>query len=211
MGNSIVHWQTLKCEGLEVPFSALRGLNKRYRGESEIVVDLKCESGYMVGKEWVDKVPNPRVDVFKVQEIHVSGVGSQHTFYELLIPMLKLSRGTFDALAYWEDDGIISRLQALDGAVTDETVSVPMLIRLNEKLQTLLNEAITSQPPPPLVMLADVETMQHTRATFKESDISAAHADLKAKLVYLVEHGDTPNDICESLVEIVKGFTNEQT
>lgn len=138
MSTNIDHWETIAINGLVVPWSAVSpSYNATHTGLYTIELDLRCEDGMCVGYKHMNRPDDPD-PMFIFQGVRVRGEASGWAFADMLIPLLKQSLGTFDALAFWERGEWISRLQARDGQITETVVNVGAILKELDTAKALI-------------------------------------------------------------------------
>lgn len=58
-------------------------------------------------------------DLLKIKDMYMSGDGSGHIYNDVLIPLLKKSKGKLQALVTWEGGDTINKLVSVEGKVTE--------------------------------------------------------------------------------------------
>ncbi len=119
MSCNIITFKLKKLENLRIPFKSFFKGREDYHPErtnnnnGTITLDsLGCNiTGILEG------------ETFKVSDIELSGEGSGSFFYETIEQALKDSKGILIASCVWED-GDISKLISIDGAVSWEKIDI---------------------------------------------------------------------------------------
>lgn len=121
MSYNVDTWHEIECTDLAIPFETLN-VEARIFPDKRISLRL-CEDGYVKGI--LDTANN---NIVLVDSIKVRGAGSSHAL-EKLKHALKSSTGKLDAVMVWEGGDSVSRLTAVNGEVTYQTVDLVELIK----------------------------------------------------------------------------------
>lgn len=125
MSYNVDHCKVKKLENLRVPLSVLKAMDVNRYGEHLLVHEIGDDTwSYNDNGEGLSMSGTIMNDEARIRELIIFGEGSGHQFTDLLLPMLKQSKGIFEAVLIWEGGDSINRVKSLDGVVTTEDVDL---------------------------------------------------------------------------------------
>jgi hypothetical protein len=136
MSYNIDTWEQIECS-LTFPANALDAESNAIEDviygkpglRTDVTIELSCEDGEITGV-----LEN---DVFTVEKVHCRSSGSGRMLDDLET-FLELSHGTYQALLVWEGGDSITLFTVKDGAVENESLDIPALLKENAELKRRL-------------------------------------------------------------------------
>jgi len=121
MSYNIDTWKTKELKDLKIPLSLFSELgNEDYRpkvtknDDGKTVVDFRNDE--IIGVE--------TNGILLVEKIHLFGVASGYLYHEYLLPILEKSTGVLTAVTIGEHGDSISRLECVNGKVTETNIEL---------------------------------------------------------------------------------------
>lgn len=214
MSTNITHFEVITISGLTIDKSALKGLHFQELPDGKLVYSLNCEYGNMIGRTYDESIMQPESismpnDVVKqvlhIETIEFGSEGSGHAYESTLLPLLRQTRGLFDALATWEGGDSLTRIHVNNGVVTESEVNVSMLIRENDQLHTSLRAALSTPAPAPIMMQGDGALIEAAALAMGK------YSDLVGRIVKMVDELK-PDDLAQAMIalraELLSGGNN---
>lgn len=113
MSHNITHWTTKRMKDLIIPIDAFY-ISDRENGDGTVSIS-SCESEGVTGAK--------EGEFLLVKSVDIYGEGSGAFLYDILIPALRQSTGTLEAVNIWEGYEI-ERITVSGGSVDTETIDI---------------------------------------------------------------------------------------